>query len=153
MPQSLAQIYLHLIWSTKNRTPWLKDRELRTQLYAYMQGICSNLDCPSLQIGGVEDHTHVLCRFGRGISVADLIRDLKRASTKWLKENAPELRDFHWQNGYGAFSISPGHVPGLTNYIATQEEHHRDTRETYQDELRRLCGIYGVEIDERYVWD
>jgi len=153
MPQSLAQIYLHLIWSTKDRKPWLKDRELRRRLHAYMTGICANLDCPSLQIGGIEDHVHVLGRFGRGISVADLIRDLKRASTKWVKENAPKLADFHWQSGYGAFSISPGHAPGLTHYIATQEEHHRDKRESYQDELRRLCGIYGLEIDERYVWD
>ena len=69
MPQSLAQIYLHLIWSTKHRTPWLRDRALRHKLYAYMEGICVNLDCPSLQIGGIEDHAHLLCRFGRGITV------------------------------------------------------------------------------------
>ena len=153
MPQSLAQIYLHLIWSTKHRTAWLKDRGLRQRLYAYMEGICVNLDCPSLQIGGIEDHVHVLCRFGRSITVADLHRELKRSATLWVKENSPQLREFHWQNGYGAFSISPGHVPGLKHYIATQEEHHRDTRETYKDEFRRLCRIYGVEIDERYVWD
>jgi REP element-mobilizing transposase RayT len=152
MPQSLAQIYLHFVWSTKNRTPWLKD-ELRDKLHAYMTGICTNLDCPSLQIGGIEDHVHLLCRFGRGISIADFVRDLKRASSKWVKENAPQLAEFHWQNGYGVFSISPGHVPGLTHYIGTQEEHHRDTLETYNDEFRRLCGIYGIEIDERYVWD
>jgi len=153
MPQSLAQIYLHLIWSTKHRTPWLKDRDLRQRLHAYMEGICVNLDCPSLQVGGIEDHVHVLCRFGRSITVADLHRELKRSSSLWVKENAPQLGDFHWQSGYGAFSISPGHVPRLKHYISTQEEHHREKGESYQDEFRRLCRIYGVEIDERCVWD
>src|SRR4051794_28899087 len=103
MPQSLAQIYLHLIWSTKHRMPFLKDRKLRNDLYGYMQGICTNLDCPSLRIGGVADHVHVLCRFGRTITVANLHRELKRSSSKWVHDNAPQLGDFHWQNGYGAF--------------------------------------------------
>ena len=152
MPQSLAQIYLHLIWSTKHRAPFLRDRALRDDLYRYMQGICANHECPSLQIGGVEDHVHVLCRFGRSITVADLLRELKRDSSKWAKENAPTLADFHWQSGYGAFSISPGHVERLKQYIANQEAHH-GRGETFQDEFRRICGIYGVAIDERYVWD
>jgi REP element-mobilizing transposase RayT len=106
-----------------------------------------------LKIGGIADHVHVLCRFGRSIKVADLLRELKRDSSKWVKERAPQLADFQWQTGYGAFSISPGHVPGLTHYIATQEERHRESGESYQDEFRRICGIYGVPIDERYVWD
>jgi hypothetical protein len=83
--------------------------------------------------------------------VADLLRELKRDSSKWIKERAPALSEFHWQAGYGAFSISPSHVDLLKAYIAKQEEHHR--RESFQDEFRRLCRKYGVEIDERYVWD
>ena len=151
MSQSLAKIYLHLIFSTKDRTPFLKDRALRDTLHAYLVGIFRNLDCHSVQTGGVEDHVHILCRFSRNISVADFVRDLKKESSKWIKEQGPDLADFRWQAGYGVFSISPSHVDPLTRYIANQEEHHSE--ESYQDEFRRLCRIYGIEIDERYVWD
>jgi REP element-mobilizing transposase RayT len=151
MSQSLVQIYLHLVFSTKNRFPFLKDPEFRPRVHAYLAGICRNLDCPSLRTGGVEDHVHILCRFGKGIALKDLLRDLKRDSSIWVKVEEPRLREFHWQVGYGAFSVSPAHVEELIQYIANQDEHHR--HETYQDELRRLCKKYGVEIDERYVWD
>jgi REP element-mobilizing transposase RayT len=150
MPQSLAQIYLHLIWSTKNRAPFLQDNNLRSAVHGYLVGICKNLECPSIRIGGVEDHVHILCYMGRNLTVADLLRELKRDSSKWIKENSA-LSEFHWQSGYGAFSISPGHVEPLKLYIANQEEHHR--QETFQDEFRRLCRIYKAPIDERYVWD
>ncbi len=92
-----------------------------------------------------------LIRLSRKITVADFLRDLKRDSSKWVKPRSKPLDDFHWQNGYGAFSVSPSHVDALKAYIANQEEHHR--HETYQEEFRRLCRKYGVEIDERYVWD
>ncbi len=151
MPQSLAQVYLHLIWSTKHRRPFLIDREERGKMHAYLAGTCHNLKCPSLIVGGVEDHVHILCRFGRTITIADLIRDLKRASSGWSKSLSPTLKEFDWQDGYGAFSISPSHVEGLTKYIRDQEERHR--RESFQDEFRRLLRKYGIEFDERYVWD
>jgi putative transposase len=151
MPQSLVQIYVHLVFSTKHRAPFLRDASFRERTHAYLLGICKNQDSPSLCIGGVEDHVHILCRLGKTLDVAALVRELKRDSSKWIKEKNSELADFHWQNGYGAFSVSPSHVPALTQYIANQEEHHR--KETYQDEFRRLCKKYGVEIDERYVWD
>ena len=151
MPQSLAQVYRHLVFSTKNREPFLRDRTLRDRLHGYLVGTCANLDCPSLRIGGVEDHVHILCRFGRTITIADLHRELKRESSKWMKEQSTALSDFHWQSGYGAFSISPSHVDRLIQYIENQEAHHKT--ETFQDEFRRLCRIDGVEIDERYVWD
>ena len=99
----------------------------------------------------MEDHVHILCRLGRTITIADLIRDLKRASSGWCKSLSQTLHEFDWQDGYGAFSISPSHVEGLTMYIHDQEEHHR--RESFQDELRRLMRKYGIEFDERYVWD
>jgi len=151
MPQSLAQIYLHIVFSTKNRTPYLRDPALRDETHAYLGGVCRNHDCPSLIIGGVEDHVHILCRFARTITVADFLRELKRDSSKWLKTKSASLADFHWQNGFGAFSISPGHVELLRKYIADQEEHHR--KETFEDEFRRLLCKYGIEYDERYVWD
>jgi REP element-mobilizing transposase RayT len=104
-----------------------------------------------LIVGGVEDHIHILCRLGKTVNIADLIRDLKRDSSKWVKSEQPRLSKFHWQQGYGAFSISPSHVGDLKEYIADQEEHHR--HKTFQDEFRRLCPKYGLEIDERYIWD
>jgi putative transposase len=151
MSQSLTMIYLHLIFSTKLRKPLLSDKDLRTRTHAYLVGTCRNLDSPSLIVGGVEDHVHILCRFSKTLKLADLIRELKRESSKWLKTQAEELKDFYWQDGYGAFSISPGHVKSLKEYIAAQEEHHR--KESFQEEFRRICAINGVEIDERYVWD
>jgi putative transposase len=151
MPQSLAQIYLHIVFSTKNRQGWLIDKAFRDRTHAYLAGICEKQGCPALIVGGVEDHVHILCRIGKTIEVATLLRELKRDSSKWVKENNPLLADFHWQAGYGAFSVSPGHVEVLKEYIRNQEEHHR--RESFQDEFRRLCRKYGIEIDERYVWD
>ena len=151
MSQSLTQIYLHIVFSTKDRKPFLTDKEFRGRTHAYLTGICGNVGCPSLIVGGVEDHVHILCRFGKTIEVATLIRELKRDSSKWVKVEQPHLADFHWQSGYGAFSISPSHVEGLTHYIRNQEAHHR--QESFQGEFRRLCQKYGVEIDERYVWD
>jgi REP element-mobilizing transposase RayT len=151
MPQSLVQIYLHIVFSTKLRQPFLKDKEFRERTHAYLAGICKNIHCPALIVGGVEDHVHILCRFGKEIAVADFIRDLKRDSSKWVKEEQPALADFYWQSGYGAFSISPSHTEAVQLYIGNQEEHHR--QETFQDEFRRLCRKYGLEIDERYVWD
>ena len=151
MSQSLTQIYLHLVFSTKHRHPYLQEPSLRFQMHAYLAGICKNLESASLLVGGVADHVHILCRPSKNLAVADLLRELKRDSSKWIKERAPALSEFHWQAGYGAFSISPSHVDLLKAYIAKQEEHHR--RESFQDEFRRLCRKYGVAIDERYVWD
>jgi REP element-mobilizing transposase RayT len=151
MSQSLAQVYLHLVFSTKLRRAWLQNKDLRTEMHNYLGGTCRNLESPSLIVGGVEDHVHILCRLSRTITIAELIRELKRESSKWLKTKSVEFADFHWQDGYGAFSISPGHVEPVRTYIANQEEHHKKV--SFQDEFRRLLRIYGVEYDERYVWD
>jgi putative transposase len=120
-------------------------------MHAYLTGICRNQECPSLRIGGVEDHVHILLRLGKQANLSDLLRELKRDSSKWIKDESTQLSDFHWQNGYGAFSVSPAHADELVKYIANQDEHH--CRESFQDEFRRLCAKYGVSIDERYVWD
>ena len=120
-------------------------------MHNYLGGTCNGLDCPVVRVGGAKDHVHILCCFGRTISIADFIKELKRASSQWAKTKDPSLADFYWQSGYGAFSISPGHVADLVAYIENQEEHHRT--ETFQDEFRRLMTKYGIEWDERYVWD
>jgi putative transposase len=151
MPQSLAQIYLHVVFSTKNRRPFLNNPVLRAETHAYLGGVCQNLDSPSLIVGGAVDHVHILCRLSRKIAIADLLQTLKRDSSKWIKQKNSCLLDFHWQSGYGAFSISPADVPKLRKYIGNQEEHHR--RESFQDEFHRLLKKYRIEFDERYLWD
>jgi REP element-mobilizing transposase RayT len=151
MPQSLVQVYVHIVFSTKNREPFLNDRAFRERTHAYLHGICENQGSPSLKIGGVADHVHLLCRLSKTLDVSTLIRELKRNSSKWIKDENPRLANCYWQQGYGAFSVSPSHVEGLIEYIVNQEKHHR--RESFQDEFRRLCKKYGVAIDERYVWD
>lgn len=151
MPQSLAQIYLHIVFSTKRRNPFLSDEALRAETHAYLGGTCRNLDSPPIIVGGIEDHVHILCRLGKEWSVSDLVRELKRESSKWLKEQSTDLAQFYWQNGYGAFSVSPRELDVVTAYIANQEEHHK--AETYQDEFRRVLAEYRIDYDERYVWD
>ena len=151
MSQSLSQIFLHIVFSTKERRPFLKDKTIRERMHIYLKGICDNQGCVSLKVGAVEDHVHIACRLSKTITVSGLIKELKHGSSIWVKGEFPELSAFHWQNGYGAFSVSPSHIPGLKEYIENQEEHHR--RESYQDELRRLLNKYGVEFDERYIWD
>lgn len=151
MPQSLAQVYLHVVFSTKDRLPYLEEEETRQRVHAYLAGVCKNLGAPALKIGGVADHVHIACRFPSVKSIAEFIRELKRDSSKWTKQLSPELGSFFWQKGYGAFSVSPIHVPALIRYIECQEEHHRE--ESFQDEFRRICKKYGVELDELYAWD
>jgi len=144
-------VYLHIVFSTKERRPFLTDPKLRAECHAYLAGTCHQRGSPSLIVGGTEDHVHLLCMLSRQESIAVLVRELKRESSKTLKEKSPELRTFYWQAGYGAFSVSPSHVEALKRYIASQEEHHR--KETFQDEYRRLLRKYGIAYDERYVWD
>ncbi len=151
MPQSLARVVLHVVFSTKNRVPFLKDPELRARLHGYMAGVLQNIGCEPILIGGVEDHVHILCNLSRTVTIADLVEKAKTGPSKWMKEQAPAYRDFHWQGGYGAFSVSQSNVEQVRAYVATQEEHHREV--SFQDEFRALCRKHGVEIDERYVWD
>jgi REP element-mobilizing transposase RayT len=151
MPQSLAQIYLHLVFSTKDRRPFLQDPAIRQKLHSYLKGICKKQDCPWLAVGGVEDHVHIACRLSKTMTVSSLIKELKQGSSIWVKSEFKGMAAFHWQNGYGAFSVSPSHLPALTRYIGDQDKHHG--RESFQDELRRLLQKYNIAFDERYVWD
>ena len=151
MPQSLSRIDLPLVFSTKDRQPWLRSADLRKSLFGYMGATMKQLDCMPVEIGGVEDHVHLLCLFPRTRSVADVIKETKRVSTKWLQEQTVELRDFHWQAGYGVFSVSQSNVESVIGYIRDQESHHRKV--TFQDEYRAFLRRHAVEFDERYVWD
>ena len=151
MPQSLANVLLHVVFSTKNRTPFLKSSDLREQVQGYMVGTLESINCPSLIVRAVDDHLHCLLQLSRTITIAKLIESMKVESSSWLKQQAPSLYDFHWQAGYGAFSVSPSNCERVKTYIANQEEHHR--RITFQDELRALLKRHRLEYDERYVWD
>ena len=150
MPQSLSRILIHVVFSTKNREPSLSSA-VRPALFGYLASVGRDIGCEVFRVGGVADHVHLLCRLGRSISLSDLVKELKRTSSLWIKTKSADLEDFHWQTGYGAFSISPGHVDDLIRYIENQESHHHT--ESFQDEFRRLLTKYGVEWDERYVWD
>ncbi len=151
MPQSLVQFYAHLVFSTKDRIPHLSDVSHRVALYKFARGVFDNLDSPVVEIGGVADHIHILCRLSSGASISGLLAELKRDSSKFVKSLSPDLAKFYWQRGYGAFSVSPSHVDQLVEYIRNQEEHHKT--ETFQEEFRRLLRKYKIPYDERYVWD
>ena len=152
MSQSLAKVIVHIVYSTKNRVPWLKEPDIRSELCAYNATILKNdVDSPAIIINGVEDHIHILCLLSRKFAIMDVIKQSKTETSKWLKKKDPKFKDFHWQAGYGIFSVSESNVEELKIYIANQEEHHK--RFSYQDEFREICRRHGVEIDERYVWD
>ncbi len=150
MPQSLSSILIHLIFSTKNREPFITPA-VETELHPYMAKIFRELKSPSIAIDGTADHIHILFSLGRVIAVADLVEEVKTGTSKWIKTKGHEFKNFHWQKGYGAFSIEPSNVAAVKNYIRGQKQHHR--RVTFQDEYRDFLKTYGIEYDERYVWD
>ncbi len=151
MPQSLSAVYIHLVFSTKERRAFFRDKTMRYALHSYLGGISKQLECPPIRIGGVEDHVHILARFGRTITQAEWVKELKRVSNLWLKEQGRGHADFQWQGGYASFSVSQSNLEQVKEYIAQQEEHHR--KQTFQDELRALFAKHHIEFDERYVWD
>jgi len=151
MPQSLSKMYIHIIFSTKNRVPFLQDESLRKDLYGFMVGISKKLDSQIVVIGGFSDHIHLICCLSRNYAISEIVRELKRVSTKWIRGRSFQLKSFHWQNGYGAFSISPSHLDAVREYITNQSEHHKKV--SFQDEYRKFLKKYGVEYDDSYVWD
>lgn len=150
MPQSLSNILIHLVFSTKDRTPNLTP-EIQAELHPYLVGVLKAQSCPSLQVGGFDDHVHLLFRLSRTMTVAKLVEHLKTGSSKWIKQKWPAHSRFAWQAGYGAFSASQGDATGIVEYIRNQAEHHH--KKTFQEEYRELCQLAGIEVDERYVWD
>lgn len=151
MPQSLSELYVHLVFSTKHRRPSIRP-EIEASLYAYIAEILyAECRSPASIIGGENDHLHVLYNQSRSWSVADTVRTIKSKSSKWIKMISPEFSRFYWQLGYGAFSVSKSVVPAVETYIANQKNHHRNF--DFQTEYRRLLKRHGVAYDERYVWD
>jgi REP element-mobilizing transposase RayT len=151
MPQSLAKILVHIVFSTKERRPFLREPVIRDEMHRYLGGILSKLGCQSVMVGGVEDHVHLLAALARTCEAAEIVKEVKRGSSLWIKERDHSLSDFAWQNGYGIFSIGFSQLEDLKRYIASQEEHHR--KHTFQDEFRLLLKRYQLAYDERYMWD
>ncbi len=151
MPQSLAKILVHAVFSTKDRRPFLHDKSLREELSRYIGGILTNLECQPIIVGGVEDHVHLLCALSRMCDAAGMVKEVKRGSSVWLKTKSLDLTEFEWQRGYGIFSIGFSQIESVRDYIAGQEEHHRKV--SFQDEFRQLLRRYEIEFEERYVWD
>jgi REP element-mobilizing transposase RayT len=150
MPQSLSKVIIHIIFSTKDREAWL-DRDVRPRMHAYVATVCRDLNAEALRVGGVADHLHIVTTLPRTISQAAIVETVKKTSSKWIKGLDPKYRQFYWQRGYGAFSVSPSQLNAVLEYVESQEAHHR-TR-SFQEEYRDFLRKYGVEFDERYVWD
>jgi putative transposase len=150
MPQSLSKVVLHIIFSTRDRHPWL-DADVQPRMHAYLATLCRDAGAEAFLVGGVADHVHLVTTLPRTLSQADMLEGLKKKSSKWIKGLASGYRHFYWQRGYGAFSVSPSQIDALLVYVQNQQEHHR-TR-TFQEEYREFLRKHGVAYDERYVWD
>ena len=156
MPQSLSRIGLHLIFSTKERARVFRTEEMRNGTSAYFTGILQKLECPVIRIGVAVEHVHVLYLQSRTAAIADVIAAGKRESSEWIKTQPwargnADFAQFHWQAGYGVFSVSASRIEAVSAYIDGQMEHHR--RVTFQDEYREFLKRHKVPFDERYVWD
>jgi len=150
MGQSLVKNYVHIVFSTKYRQP-LITTDIETELYSYLGGICNGLGCPSVKVGGFDDHVHILCMLSKNIALANLMKELKANSSKWIKTKGPEFKNFYWQNGYGAFSVPEKGVPKLIDYIANQRQKHQKL--LFHKEYLQILKEHDIDYDERYLWD
>ena len=149
MAQSLAKILIHVVFSTKERYPYLQS-DLRPELHAYSATVLKGLESPAILVNSVDDHMHLLCHLSKNHAVCDLIQKVKTSTSKWLKTKGGVLAKFRWQNGYGVFSVSPSQVDPVRKYIEDQEIHHRKV--SFQDEFRGLLSRHDLQLDERYAW-
>ncbi len=146
MASTLTKLLIHITFSTKHREPLISE-SAEPDLYAYIGGICRRMDSPLHAMGGVSDHVHLLVSLGKTVTLSDLMLNIKRDSSKWMK---PHNSAFEWQDGYFAFSLGESGVEPLRAYIANQKTHHQAV--DFKDEMRVFFRKYGVEWDERYVW-
>jgi len=150
MAQSVSRILVHVVFSTKHRVSVLTPA-IRSELHPYMATVLTNNGCPSLCVGGVEDHAHLLFGLSRTLTVAKVVEAVKTSSSKWIKTKGSEFKGFHWQGGYGIFSVSQSNANAVCRYIQNQVEHHK--RKTFQAEFLELLKRHNIAYDERYVWD
>jgi putative transposase len=150
MGQSLVKNYIHLVFSTKHRQPLIHP-PVEEELHSYLGGICKNIGCQPIKVGGYTDHVHMLFMLSQKIALMKVVEEVKSHSSKWVKTKGEGYENFYWQDGYGAFSVYPNEIDRVITYIANQKQHH--SKKTFQDEYRSILKKYEVEYDERYVWD
>ena len=150
MPQSLSKVYVHITFSTKNHRHLIDD-EIENSLFEYLGGICKGMECNPVKIGGYKNHVHILCLLSRKVAQMKLLEELKKSSSKWIKTKGEKYSGFYWQDGYGIFSVNPAQVNVVNEYINNQRNHHRKL--TFKEELLAFLKKYGVDYDERYLWD
>lgn len=150
MAQTLVSLYVHIIFSTKHRVNIIQP-EVEADLFAYMGGIANNNKSKLLAAGGTANHVHLLASLSKNIPLSELVGDIKRDSSVWIKTQGHRYSKFHWQDGYGAFSVGYTQIDSVKRYIARQKEHH--ARVSFEDEFRYFLKKYNVEYDERFIWD
>lgn len=150
MPQSLSRVYVHITFSTKHRSPII-DSAVENELHAYIGGVCRELKCNALQVGGFTDHIHILALLHKSVTQIKLLEEVKKRSSKWIKIKGINYHNFYWQDGYGIFSVRPSEIDVVKKYIENQKQHH--AKKNFKDEFRAFLVKYNVEYDERYVWD
>ena len=150
MPQSLVKNYVHIIFSTKHRNDFI-DEKIAPELFAYISTLCKDLESPALQIGGTDNHIHILCLLSRKIALMNFVQEIKAVSSKWIKTKGRKYKDFFWQEGYGAFSVSPNNIFPVKEYIKNQREHHKEF--DFKLEMIGYYKKYKIDYDEKYIWD
>jgi putative transposase len=149
MPKSYTNLLYHLVFSTRDRKPIITT-ERRPRLYEYVGGIVRGLGGIALAIGGIEDHMHLLAKLRPDKALSDMLRDLKANSSGWMHDVFPDARDFYWQKGYGAFTVSTSQVAAVSRYIANQEQHHK--RRSFREEFVEMLRVNAIEFDEKFLW-
>lgn len=149
MANTLTALHVHLVFSTKNRERWLRV-EVEEDVWRYLGGICRTHGVVALQIGGVEDHVHLLLGIPPTLAMSELVRRIKGESSKWLSAEKTGFKDFAWQDGYGAFTVSRSHIPQTIQYIQNQRQHHHAT--TFEEEYRKFLHAHDIQVDERYMF-
>jgi putative transposase len=150
MGQSLMKNYLHIVFCTKHRAKLIHP-PIEEELHAYIGGICKQLGCPVLIVGGFTDHIHILCLLSKKIPLMTLVQKIKANSSRWMKTKAPYLSEFRWQDGYAAFSVNPKGLERVTDYIRNQHAHH--SKKTFKDEYIKILSEHQAEFNEKYLWD
>ncbi|MCD8041736.1 MAG: transposase [Tannerellaceae bacterium] len=150
MAQSLTQIYVHIIFHIKNTNTVIKPEHC-SELYAYMGSVIKNNDSMPFIINGTTDHVHMLCVLSKNIALSKLIQEVKQSSSRWIKTKHTYYRGFEWQGGYGAFSVSSSMVDKTVKYIQNQTEHHK--RRTFREEYILFLKEYGMDYNEKFLWD
>lgn len=151
MPQSLARVWLHIVFSTKERRAFLQRDDFRDEMFRMLSHHVEQTGCTPVRTGGSIDHVHIVCGLSRTVTIADLVETVKTETSRWAKKAPHAVKHFAWQAGYGAFSVSQSNLDRVVEYVDSQQEHHR--AKSFQDEFRSLCRRHRIEIDERYVWD